>query len=110
MSVMDIEDPEVSFARYHDRYMATLRGQFEAGRMEGEARALRKLKEQSEAMQEIDKAIEEKDRVIQEMDRILAEKDREIEEIDRKIAEKDRKIQELMARISAMKEPAEGNA
>ena len=64
--------------------------------MEGEARALLKLKEQSEA--------------IQEMDRILAEKDREIEEIDRKIAEKDRKIQELMARISAMKEPAEGNA
>ena len=31
---MDIEDPEVSFERYHDRYMATLRGQFEAGRME----------------------------------------------------------------------------
>lgn len=24
---MDIEDPEVSFARYHDRYMAALRGQ-----------------------------------------------------------------------------------
>ena len=63
---MDIEDPEVSFERYHDRYMATLRGQYEAGRMGGEARALRKLKEQSEA--------------IQEKDRILAEKDREIEE------------------------------
>jgi hypothetical protein len=26
MSVMGIEDPEVSFERYHDRYMATLRG------------------------------------------------------------------------------------
>ena len=50
---MDIEDPEVSFARYHDRYMAVLRGQYEAGRMEGEARALRKSKEQSEAIQEI---------------------------------------------------------
>jgi len=34
---MDIEDPEVSFARYHDRYMAVLRGKYEAGRMEGEA-------------------------------------------------------------------------
>ena len=54
---MDIEDPEVSFARYHDRYMATLRGQFEAGRMEGEARALRKLKEQSEAIQEIKRTV-----------------------------------------------------
>lgn len=93
---MDIEDPEVSFARYHDRYMATLRGQFEAGRMEGEARALRKLKEQSEA--------------IQEKDRILAEKDREIEEIDRKIAESDREIQELKARIREMLESMKGNA
>lgn len=89
---MDIEDPEVSFARYHDRYMATLRGQFEAGRMEGEARALRKLKEQSEAIQEID--------------RILAEKDREIEENDRKIAERKLEIQELKARIRAMQESA----
>jgi hypothetical protein len=87
---MDIEDPEVSFARYHDRYMATLRGQFEAGRMEGEARALRKLKEQSEAIQEID--------------RILAEKDREIEENNRKIAERKLEIQELKARIRAMQE------
>jgi septal ring factor EnvC (AmiA/AmiB activator) len=60
--------------------------------MEGEARALRKLKEQSEA--------------IQEMDRILAEKDREIEEIDRKIAESGREIQELKARIRAMQESA----
>ena len=93
---MDIEDPEVSFERYHDRYMATLRGQFEAGRMEGEARALRKLKEQSEA--------------IQEKDRILAEKDREIEEIDRKIAESDREIQELKARIREMLESMKGNA
>ena len=93
---MDIEDPEVSFERYHDRYMATLRGQYEAGRMEGEARALRKLKEQSEA--------------IQEKDRILAEKDREIEEIDRKIAESDREIQELKARIREMLESMKGNA
>ena len=92
MSVMGIEDPEVSFERYHDRYMATLRGQFEAGRMEGEARALRKLKEQSEA--------------IQEMDRILAEKDREIEENNRKIAERKLEIQELKARIRAMQESA----
>jgi predicted transcriptional regulator len=93
---MDIEDPEVSFERYHDRYMATLRGQYEAGRMGGEARALRKLKEQSEA--------------IQEKDRILAEKDREIEEIDRKIAESDREIQELKARIREMLESMKGNA
>lgn len=89
---MDIEDPEVSFARYHDRYMAALRGQYEAGRMEGEARALRKLKEQSEAIQEID--------------RILAEKDREIEENNRKIAERKLEIQELKARIRAMQESA----
>ena len=89
---MDIEDPEVSFARYHDRYMAALRGQYEAGRMGGEARALRKLKEQSEA--------------IQEMDRILAEKDREIEENNRKIAERKLEIQELKARIRAMQESA----
>lgn len=79
---MDIENPEVSFERYHDRYMATLRGQYEAGRMEGEARALRKLKEQSEA--------------IQEMDRILAEKDRE--------------IQELKARIRELRESMKGNS
>ena len=89
---MDIEDPEVSFERYHDRYMAALRGQYEAGRMEGEARALRKLKEQSEAIQEID--------------RILAEKDREIEENNRKIAERKLEIQELKARIRAMQESA----
>ena len=89
---MDIEDPEVSFARYHDRYMAVLRGQYEAGRMEGEARALRKVKEQSEA--------------IQETDRILAEKDREIEENDRKTAERKREIRELKARIRAMQESA----
>ena len=64
----------------------------EAGRMEGEARALRKSKEQSEAIQEID--------------RILAEKDHEIEENNRKIAERKLEIQELKARIRAMQESA----
>ena len=72
MSIMDIEDPEVSMARYHDRYMATLRGQYEAGVMEGKARFLQKIRE-------------EKDRLIAEKDRLIAEKNREIEELKARI-------------------------
>lgn len=89
MSIMDIEDPEVSMARYHDRYMATLRGQYEAGVMEGKARFLQKIREQNDAMQE-------KDRLIAEKDRLIAEKNREIEE--------------LKARIRAMRESMKEDA
>ena len=58
MSIMDIEDPEVSMARYHDRYMATLRGQYEAGKMDGVAESQQKIQEQSQALQEKDQEIE----------------------------------------------------
>ena len=85
MSVVEIEDPEVSMARYHDRYMATLRGQYEAGVMEGKARFLQKIREQNDAMQEKDRLIAEKDRLIAEKDRLIAEKNREIEELKARI-------------------------
>ena len=88
MSIMDIEDPEVSMARYHDRYMATLRGQYEAGKMDGVAESQQKIQEQSQALQEKDQALQEKDQALQE---------------------KDQEIEKLREEIRKMKESPAGN-
>ena len=53
-----LEDPRVSLARYHDRYVATMRGQYAAGVMDGEAKSQQKIQEQSQALEEKDQEIE----------------------------------------------------
>ena len=65
MANANLEDPEVSLARYHDRYMATLKGQYAAGYEDGKA-------ENSQALQKA-----EADRVaalarIKELEEVLA--------------------------------------
>ena len=78
----NLEDPRVSMARYHDRYVATMRGQYAAGVMDGEAKSQQKIQEQSQAIQEKDQALEEKDRALEEKDRV-------IEELIKKLREKE---------------------
>ena len=67
----NLEDPRVSMARYHDRYVATMRGQYAAGVMDGEAKSQQKIQEQSQAMQEKDQTIEEQSQEILKLKEVI---------------------------------------
>ena len=123
MAKANLEDPKVSLARYHDRYMATLRGQYEAGKMDGVAESQQKIQEQSQALQEKDQALQEKDQAIEEKNQALQEKNQAIEEKNQTIEEqgqviqeknqalqeKDQEIEKLREEIRKMKESPAGN-
>ena len=106
----NLEDPRVSMARYHDRYVATMRGQYAAGVMEGEAKSQQKIREQSQALQEKDQTIEEQSQALEKKDQTIEEQGQALQEMGQALKEQSQEILKLKEVIRKMQESQEGNA
>lgn len=91
----NLEDPRVSMARYYDRYVATMKGQYAAGVMEGEAKSQQKIREQSQALQEKDQTIEEQSQALEKKDQTIEEQGQALQEMGQALKEQSQEILKL---------------